>query len=97
MWAHQWTTLRNLILLLTRVGEDEAAATLIGAVQTSSTAATAYGADAERMADAEARLRDRLSGPQYETRWSLGKQMREHEVVGYALAAIDAAATRRPT
>jgi hypothetical protein len=96
MWAHQWTTVRNLIFLLTQLGEDEAAATLIGGVQASSTAAAAYGADAERMAAAEARLRGRLGGHRYETRWLLGKQMCERDVVAYALAAIDAAAARRP-
>jgi ATP/maltotriose-dependent transcriptional regulator MalT len=96
VWAHQWTTVRNLIFLLTRLGEGEAAATLTGAVQASSTAAPAYGADAEQMAAAEARLRGRLGHERYETRWLLGKRMRDPDVVGYALAAIDTAAAEGP-
>ena len=66
IWHHQWTTLRNLVQLLLRIGCNEDAAVLIHAIEASTTAATAFGTDAERMADAT----DTLHAALGECRWS---------------------------
>lgn len=58
--THQWTTLRNLIELLTRIDADEPAACLVGAVDGAST--PTYGPERARLHRATKRLRDRLGG-----------------------------------
>ncbi len=56
-WSQQWITVRTLVEMLTRLGRDEAAAVLHGALIGRETAPPIVGADAGRMAAAEATLR----------------------------------------
>jgi hypothetical protein len=51
-WNMQWTTLRTLVELLTRLGRDAEAALLYGAMTASATASPLAGADAARIAEA---------------------------------------------
>ena len=60
VWTHQWTTLRNLVQLLVRIGSWESAAVLSGAINAHRADAQAFGAEAERMRSATERIADRL-------------------------------------
>ena len=55
-WAQQWTTMRNIGGLLVRLGHDEQAATLHGAIRARTTAPPPFGSDEQRLAQAEATL-----------------------------------------
>lgn len=59
--THQWTTLRNLVGLLTRLGQDEPAARLIGAVNHRAPVPT-FGTEEARLGQAMATIHARL-GP----------------------------------
>ncbi|MGH8887498.1 MAG: AfsR/SARP family transcriptional regulator [Egibacteraceae bacterium] len=61
-WTQQWTTLRNLVGLLVRLGAYEAAAVLYGAQAVAATAGAVYGADAARLADPVAFVRKPRGG-----------------------------------
>ena len=61
-WVQQWTTLRNVIEVLIRLGADHDAAVLLGAMDASATAPEPFGPDAGRLAAARATLGARL-GP----------------------------------
>ena len=56
-WSQQWIAVRTLVEMLTRLGRDEAAAVLHGALIGRETAPPIVGADAGRMAQAESTLR----------------------------------------
>lgn len=47
-WTHQWTTVRNVIELPARIGADEPAAVLHGALASRTTSTPTFGADAAR-------------------------------------------------
>lgn len=59
-WRQQWVTLRHVAEFLARVGDDVAAATLLGAIDAGD--GNLFGADAERLATVRADLVTRL-GP----------------------------------
>ena len=59
-WTHQWTTVRGVVDLLVRLGRDEEAAVLLGAVRSRTTSAEVFGDDAARLRDAEGVLAARL-------------------------------------
>lgn len=91
-WTHQWTTLRNLVFLPVRLGAAEAAEAaveLIGALETSATAARVYGADAARLRAATGQLRDRLGEASFDAAYERGRRMTDPEAVDVALTAID--------
>lgn len=88
-WTHQWTTLRNLVFLLARVGADEPAVELLGAIDTTTTSAGAYGTDAERLRDTTLRLRERLDGRRFADAHARGRHRNDAEAVDAALVAID--------
>jgi hypothetical protein len=86
-WTHQWTTLRNVVALLVRAGEAEAAAVLLGALGTPRRSVSVFGPDAERLhdttADLSSRLGDRWAGlPRH------GAGLAVEEVVAVARAAL---------
>ena len=56
--THQWTTLRNLVELLTRLGDHRSAARLLGAVSTA--ARPTFGAEERRLEDAHRTIRANL-------------------------------------
>jgi hypothetical protein len=66
------TTLRNLVVLLARTGQDQAAATLAATLQRAAPARS-YGAEAERIATALAAVRRRLGDAAYTTRGRRGR------------------------
>ncbi len=88
-WTHQWTTLRNLAELLARIGADEAAAVLHGAVTHPRTGAPAFGAGEHRLAAVAATLAQRLGAESFAAVARRGADLGEDEVVGHALTEID--------
>ena len=56
--THQWTTLRNLVELLTRLGAHAPAARLLGAVSTA--VRPSFGAEQQRLESARETMRDHL-------------------------------------
>lgn len=94
VWHHQWTTLRNLVPLLVRVGAAEPAATLLGALDAADTAA--YGTDAESLTLAAGRLTAALGAAAYAEAVAAGSALGPDATVAYALAAVDDTLTRLP-
>lgn len=86
-WTHQWTTLRNLIVLFSRVGATGPAAVLYGAVATADSGAAAYGDDAERLEATALALRG--ASADFARDEARGRAMDPDEVVAYALEQID--------
>jgi predicted ATPase len=60
--THQWVGLRHVVDLLARRGADEAAAELLGGLAARRSGATAYGADARRLAEIRELLVGRAGG-----------------------------------
>lgn len=87
-WVHQWTTLRNLVMLLVRLGAFEPAAVLRAAIASARSGASAFGADAQRMAAAAAAVRQSLGAEGYAAAEARGHTMDDHEAVAYALDVI---------
>jgi predicted ATPase/DNA-binding SARP family transcriptional activator len=85
-WTHQWTTLRNLVVLLVDLGADELAAQLYGAQRTADTGA--YGADAARLADARDTLSDRLGPACFDVLVEVGGRLDGPGAVDVALSGI---------
>jgi len=99
-WHQAWLTLRLCIDVFVRLGELEPAAQLIGAMHASVTAGPLYGADADRLARAEAVLRSRLAN--YDTLASTGATLGDngavnlarHTLTGIAQSSSSTATTR---
>ncbi len=87
-WVHQWTTLRNLVPLLVRVGADHPAARLYGAQDAAGAAAPAYGDEAARLAEAHDALTERLGTARFEALVEQGQALNASEVVDVALTSI---------
>ena len=96
VWQHQWTTLRNLVQLLVRVRRHEDAAVLLGAIAAATTAAPAFGTDAERMTQAGQTLADVLGGPAWAAAVRRGGAMAADDAVAFARAAVDRAVRACP-
>ncbi|MDZ7678726.1 MAG: BTAD domain-containing putative transcriptional regulator [Acidimicrobiales bacterium] len=88
-WAHMWTTLRNLLVLLERVAANEPAAVLLGAVETAGTGALAFGTDAQRLETTASSLRESLGREAFAAAANRGRNMSDDEAVAYALDEID--------
>jgi hypothetical protein len=54
-WNPTWVTIRLCVDVFVRLGEHQVAGQLLGAMEASTTAGPIYGADADRLASAEAR------------------------------------------
>jgi hypothetical protein len=87
VYTQQLTTLRNLVELLVRVGSDEVAATLHGAVTAGAT--PSYGSQAERLAVAWQRLEARLGRAEAKAAADRGRSVTPTRMVDLALAALD--------
>ncbi len=87
-WTHQWTTLRNLVEVLTRVGADEAAAVVLAATATASSAPPVYGVGAERLARAESLVRARLGADRFARARERGRRMEDDQIVVFALDVL---------
>jgi hypothetical protein len=86
-WTQQWTMLRSLVTTLVRLGRDEPAAVIYGALKASPTAAPPFGADTERLAEVLATIEGRAGRQQLAAWIEQGCRMRDDEVVELARAA----------
>ncbi|MGH7750697.1 MAG: hypothetical protein ACREQ5_38890, partial [Candidatus Dormibacteria bacterium] len=87
-WMQQWLTIRTLIETFVRVGRDEEAAILYGALTASRTATTVTGADAARLAKALAALEERLGVDRVGALLAEGATLSDEQAVEYALGAL---------
>ena len=92
-WTPLWVTIRTLVDLLARAVASRDAATLYGAVASASSGAPPYGADADRLRDSAALLRDQL-GTEFSACVDQGQQLDGTQVISLALEAIRRAAAR---
>jgi hypothetical protein len=90
-WTQQWTMLRSLIATLVRLGRDEPAAVLYGALRASPTAPPVYGADAGRLAEAVDAMEARAGREQVAAWVARGSVMSDGEVLDLARAAASSA------
>ncbi|MGY2082475.1 AfsR/SARP family transcriptional regulator [Blastococcus sp. SYSU DS0539] len=88
-WVHLWTTLHNLLVLFERVGADQAAAVLHGAVATAATGAPPFGTDAERLETAAAALRRSLGSDAFAAADTRGRCMSDEAAVAFAREEIE--------
>ena len=86
-YTHQLTTLRNLVELLARVGADESAALLHGAVAAGAT--PSFGPEAGRLAAAWETLEDRLGADAAAMLARRGRELTPTRMVDEALAVLD--------
>jgi tetratricopeptide (TPR) repeat protein len=93
-WTPLWVTLRTLIDLLVRAGAWADAATLYGAVTSAGSGAPPFGADASRLRQSAAMLRQHLTGTEFRVRAGKGEQMDDGQVIHFALEAIARATTK---
>jgi len=88
-WAQQWVALRTAISLLTRLGEDEAAATLYGALEASRTAMRPVGAEAELLDAVITAATGRLGAGRFAEAVARGAKLSDDDAVAFARAALD--------
>lgn len=88
-WAQQWVALRTAVGLLTRLGEDEAAATLHGALRASRAAIPSVGAEAERLDAAVADLTARLSTERFADATARGATLSDDDAVAFARTTLE--------
>jgi tetratricopeptide (TPR) repeat protein len=91
-WTPLWVTLRTLIDLLARAGAWADAAVLYGAVTAAGSGAPPFGADADRLRQSAALLRQHLTGTEFRFHAGRGEQMDGGQVIQFALQAIARAA-----
>ncbi|HSK60093.1 MAG TPA: BTAD domain-containing putative transcriptional regulator [Actinomycetospora sp.] len=87
--THQWTTLRNLVEVLARIGADEAAAVVLAAGAASPVAPPVFGVGAERLAGAERSLRQRLGPDRFGRAVERGRGLDDDAVVAFALEVLN--------
>ena len=83
--------LRSLVTTLARVGRDEPAAVLYGALTASRTAPPPYGEDAERLAGVLEWIEARAEPEQLVEWLGRGRRLRDEDVVAFAPAAAGGA------
>jgi predicted ATPase/DNA-binding SARP family transcriptional activator len=93
-WTPQWITVRTLIDLLARLGACQDAATLYGAAASASSGAPPYGADADRLRQTAALLRDQLTDAEFRCCTDRGGQLDGAQAIDLALEAIARAAAK---
>ncbi|HEX2273228.1 MAG TPA: BTAD domain-containing putative transcriptional regulator [Acidimicrobiales bacterium] len=86
-WTQQWTMLRSLVTTLARLGRDEPAAVLYGALTASHTAPPLFGADRERLAEVVTTIEERTGRQQLAAWVEQGCRLGDGEVVAFARAA----------
>jgi predicted ATPase/DNA-binding SARP family transcriptional activator len=87
-WPQQWTTLRSVVTLLIRMGADQPAAILYGALTTAATATSPFGADADRLTEARRVLKTRLGSERFAALTAQGSAMTDEDVVAFAYETI---------
>ncbi len=91
-WTQQWTTMRNVVDVLLRLGKVEEAAILLGALQASHTAAPAFGPDAVRLQAARDLLTTRLTPGEFSTATAHGAALGDEGALRFACDTLQAAA-----
>jgi hypothetical protein len=87
-WTHQWTTLRNVVVLLARLGRHREAALVDGALEARETTARATGAEAVRMRETRDGLVAILGVEEYDEAARVGAGLDDDEVVAWVLAEL---------
>ena len=87
-WTHQWTTVRNVIELLVRIGADEPAAVLHGALAGRATSTPTFGADAARLDGSRRLLAERIGAAAWAAAVDRGSRLGDDDVVRYARTAL---------
>jgi len=87
-WTHQWTTLRNVVDLLVRLGRTEPAAVLAAALLDPDRSAAGYGADAVRLSATAAALATTIDGDRHTELVSRGRSLTDQQVVASALTEL---------
>ncbi|WP_214366695.1 ATP-binding protein [Pseudonocardia sp. H11422] len=87
-WTHQWPTLRNLVILLTETGAHDAAAVLLGGLET--LGGRMFGEERQRVDAARTAVVDRLGPGAVAELVGRGRAMDGQELVGFALTSLDA-------
>ncbi len=85
-WTQQWTMLRSLVVTLVRLGRDEPAAVLYGAMEASPAAAPLFGADARRLAGALEAVEQRAGRDQVMAWVGRGRRLGDDGVIELARA-----------
>jgi hypothetical protein len=86
-WTQQWVMLRSLVATLVRLGRDEPAAVLYGALSASPTAAPLFGADAERLTRVVETMQRRAGRGQFGAWVERGRHLGDDGAVEFARAA----------
>ena len=83
-----WTTLRNVVALLSRMDATVDAAVLLGVVTSRDTAAPLYGADRERLDTVATALRARLGDGDFTRHRDSGARMTDDEAMRFVAGAL---------
>jgi hypothetical protein len=89
-WMQLWLTIRTLVETFARIGRDEEAAILYGALTTSRTATPVTGGDVARLAGALAAVEERLGSDRVRTLLTEGALLSDQQAMEYALGALRA-------
>ncbi|WP_162529727.1 ATP-binding protein [Nocardioides caldifontis] len=87
-WTHQWTTLRNVVVLLARLGRHREAALVDGALASRATTARPSGAEAVRMRETRDGLVAILGGRTYDEAARSGARLSDDGLVAWVLAEL---------
>lgn len=87
-WTHQWITLRNLVELLARTGQTEAAVALHRASTTSASAPPLFGEQGDRLAALMEQARAELGEAAWTAARRRGAVLGDAEAVAFARATI---------
>ncbi|MEO3759264.1 BTAD domain-containing putative transcriptional regulator [Mycobacterium sp. B14F4] len=91
-WNALWVTIRTLIGLLVNVGAYEDAAVLSGAAESARAGFPPFGSDAATLRGAKVRMCSKLGDAAFRQCAEKGSVLKENEVVGFALDALNRAA-----
>jgi hypothetical protein len=87
-WNPTWVTIRLCVDVFVRLGEHQVAGQLLGAMEASTTAGPIYGADADRLASAEASLRFRLGDATYDALTARGAALADADAIALTRRAL---------
>ncbi len=88
-WTQQWTTLRNVVELLARVGAREEATILLGAAGNRTTSGPLFGPDADRLRRTAGVLSDQLTPTRFAALHADGSAMSDADVVTWVGDTLD--------
>jgi predicted ATPase/DNA-binding SARP family transcriptional activator len=88
MWPIQWTMLRSIAVLLSRLGRHHDSAVLVGAIQATTEGHRIFGADAVALSELGAQLRAELGDEAFEAALSAGAALDSGAVVEHTLHAL---------